>query len=208
MQRGVVVIGAGGHAKVCIELLRSMGTPIGYCVAESGSKDCLGVPVLEGDAELQSLRRAGYRLAFPAVGSNAVRLRLSTAAIDLGFELVNAVSSAAVVSPTAKIGAGIAVMAGAVINADTVIGDMAIINTGATVDHDCHIGVAAHIAPQCGLAGNVKVGDRSFLGIGCQIIPGVVIGADVTVGAGSVVIADIPSGQRVAGVPAKPLKHS
>jgi UDP-perosamine 4-acetyltransferase len=108
-----------------------------------------------------------------------------------------------VISPTAMLGSGVAIMAGAVINADTVVGDLAIINTLASVDHDGRIGDAAHIAPHFGLAGNVTVGARSFLGIGCRVIPEITIGADVMAAAGSVIVADIESNSRIAGVPAK-----
>jgi UDP-perosamine 4-acetyltransferase len=203
MKDGIIVCGGGGHAKVCIELFRSMGRTVAYCLAVDGPDTCLGVPVLRGDAHLQQLREEGYEEAFIALGSNAVRRKLGRMAQGMGYRLANAISPAAIVSPSARLGAGVAIMAGAVINAECVIEDLSIINTGACIDHDCHIGQAVHIAPQCGLAGNVQVGAASFLGIGCKVIPGVVIGEQVTVGAGGVVIADLPSGSRAVGVPAR-----
>jgi UDP-perosamine 4-acetyltransferase len=207
IDRGVVVIGAGGHAKVCIELLRAMGTPVACCIGSDDSGDhCLGVPVHKGDHHLARLRQEGYDRVFVAVGSNSVRQRLAGTARSLGFRLVNAISPAAVVSPTARLGEGIAIMAGVVVNADTAIADLAIVNTGASIDHDGDIGEAVHIAPQTGLAGNVKIGPRAFLGIGCQVIPGVSIGADVVAAAGSVIVSDLPAHARVAGVPAKSIK--
>jgi maltose O-acetyltransferase len=51
--------------------------------------------------------------------------------------------------------------------------------------------------------GKVTIGNRVFIGASAIILPGVVIGDDVIVGAGSVVSCDIPSGQLVAGNPAK-----
>jgi UDP-perosamine 4-acetyltransferase len=206
MRSDIIVIGAGGHAKVCIEIIREMGQRVAFCVAVADETNCMGIPVLKDDIELLRLYEAGYRLAFPAVGSNGVRARVAAYASEIGFQLITAVSPHAVVSPTAKLGSGVAVMPGAIINADAVIGDISIINTGATIDHDCRIGSAVHVAPQCALGGNVTVGDRTFLGIGCKVIPEVTLGADVMAGAGSVVIADISSNLRVAGVPAKPLR--
>ena len=204
--KGVVVIGSGGHAKVCIELLRAMGEEVAVCVGGADSADaCMGVPVLKGDEHLRELR-PDYSRAFVALGSNKLREKLGDFAGELGFELVNAISPTAIVSPTAIIGRGVAIMAGAVINAESAIGDLAIINTGATIDHDNRIGRAAHVAPQCGLAGNVTVGERSFLGIGCKVVPQIRIGKDVTVGAGGVVIEDIPDGVVAVGVPARVMK--
>jgi len=208
VNHGIVVVGASGHAKVVIELLREMGAKVDFCVGEDGSPDsCLGVPVLKGDAHLERLREEGYSRAFVAVGSNEARARLGESVQRLGYELVNAISPRAVLSPTVRIGKGVAIMAGAVVNAESVIGDLAIVNTGATVDHDCQLGAAVHIAPQCGLAGNVTVGAGSFLGIGCKVIPRVRIGAGVTVGAGSVVVRPLPDGVLAMGVPARPVER-
>lgn len=206
MSRGVVVVGAGGHAKVCIELLRAMGTPVAFCIAgNDGPPDCIGVPVLQGDEHLVHLRQEGHDLAFIAIGPNALRQRLGHHARQLGYELVSAISPTAIISPTARLGKGVAVMAGAVINACTTVADLAVINTLASVDHDGAIGEAVHIAPHCGLAGNVSVADRSFLGIGSKVIPGISIGADVIAGAGSVIVSDIPPNLKIVGTPAKPL---
>lgn len=204
---GIVMVGAAGHAKVCIELLRAMGEEVAFCVGGGDSAaSCLGVQVLYGDEHLARLRAEGYTRAFIAVGANRVRVKLGHLAVGLGYTLVNAVSPHAVVSPSAQVGAGIAVMAGAIINAEAQIGDLAIINTGASIDHDCVVGAGAHVAPQCALAGNVQVGAGAFLGVGCKVVPDRRIGASAMVGAGSVVISDIPDGATAVGVPARQIK--
>jgi UDP-perosamine 4-acetyltransferase len=206
MNDSVIVIGDSGHAKVCIELLHAMGRRVAFCVGVTdGPATCVGVPVLKGDDHLITLRAQGYSEVFIAIGSNGVRHRLADTTQALGYRLVNAISPHAVVSPSARLGIGIAVMSGAVLSAETVIEDLAIINTGACIDHDCRIGRAVHIAPQCGLAGNVTVGAGSFLGIGCKVIPGVRIAESVTIGAGGVVVSDMAPGTRAVGVPAKPI---
>lgn len=204
MRSEIVVVGAGGHAKVCIELLRAMGESIDYCVGGSDSlAQCLGVPVLRGDENLDHLRSEGYSRLFVAVGLNRLREQLGTLCLGKGYQLVSAISPHAIISPSAKLGNGVAVMAGAVINAESTIEDLAIINTGATIDHDCQIGQAAHIAPQCALAGNVSVGKLSFLGVGCKVIPEIQIGERVIIGAGGVVVSDIASDSTAVGVPTR-----
>lgn len=204
MKPDIIVIGAGGHAKVCIELLHAMRESIAFCVGgDAGPDHCLGIQVLHGDEHLASLRSGGYSRAFVALGDNRLREKLGAKCLDLGYQLVNAISPQAVVSPSAKLGTGIAIMAGAVINADSTIADLAIINTGATVDHDGQIGRAAHLAPQCALAGNVIIGDQVFLGIGTKVIPNIVVGNRSTVGAGTVIVRNIPENSLAMGVPAK-----
>lgn len=207
MKHDIVVVGAGGHAKVCIELLRAMGEAVAFCVGTDDSPaSCVGIPVLYGDDNLARLRAEGYHRVFIALGPNRLRMRLAHVAAELGFELVNAISPRAVVSSSAQLGAGIAIMAGAVINAEARIGDLSIINTGASIDHDCIIEAGVHIAPQSALAGKVQVGAGTFLGLGCKVIPEVRIGANVIIGAGAVVVNNIDDGATAVGVPARRIK--
>lgn len=203
---GIVVIGAGGHAKVIIELLRAEGHEPAYCISSAGSpgSDCLGVPVLVGDAHSQTLWDSGHRQAIVAIGSNRLRENLAREVARIGFEFVNAISPRASISPSATLGRGIAIMAGAVINAEARIGDHSIVNTSSSVDHDCVVGAAVHVAPNSAIAGNARIGDRAFLGIGSTVLPGMTIGPDVQIGAGSVVLSDVAEGT-VVGVPARPI---
>jgi len=204
MKPGIILLGASGHAKVIIELFHASGYSVDFCIDNHPTRTtCLQVPVLQGDHHVELLKAEGYRRAFVAIGNNALRWQLMHYLKKLEYQLMNAISPQAWISPSVKLGLGLAIMAGAVINADTHVEDGAIINTGAVVDHDCSIGKAAHIAPQCGLAGNVTVGDRAFLGIGCKVVPEISIAEDAVIGAGSVVITSIPSGKKAVGVPAR-----
>lgn len=201
---GVVIVGGGGHAKVVIESLRASGHAVAAIVdADPTPREVLGVPVVGDDLQLSDLRGQGLSALFVAIGDNQLRQTLGRRARGLGFSLVNAVHPSAVISPSARIGEGVAVMAGAVINAGSHVGDLAIVNTGAVVDHDCRLGAACHLGPASALAGGVTVGDRTFLGVGARVIPGVTIGADSIVGAGGVVVRDLPDAVLAIGVPAQ-----
>lgn len=200
----VLVLGAGGHAKVVIDSLRACGREVaGVLDADATPRTVAGAPVIGSDDALERLRAEGLACAFVALGANALRARLGARLRALGYTLADAVHPSAVLSPSVVLGQGVAVMAGACLNADTRVGDLAIVNTGATVDHDGDLGEACHVAPRCGLAGNVTVGARAFLGVGCSVIPGVTIGADAQVGAGGVVVRDIPAGALAIGAPAR-----
>jgi UDP-perosamine 4-acetyltransferase len=204
MAGGVVIIGGGGHAKVVIESLRAAGETVTAIVdADPTPREVLGVPVVGDDLALQGLREQGLSKLFVAVGDNRLRETLGRKARELGFALVNAIHPSAILSASARVGEGVAVMAGAVINADSHVGDLAIINTGAVVDHDGRLGVACHVGPASALAGGVSIGDRAFLGVGVRVIPGVTIGADTIVGAGGVVVRDLPDAVLAIGAPAK-----
>ena len=202
----VVVLGCGGHARVCIdallldpavEVVGATGTPIG--------DSAIPIPLLGTDDVLPELRSKGVTHAFVAIGDNTRRLERIDAVTNLGFELVTALHPRAVVAAGVVVGPGTAVMAGAVVNPGTVLARGVIVNTAASVDHDCRIDDGAHLCPGSHLAGNVVVGARSMIGSGAAVIPGTCIGRDCVIGAGAAVVTDIAHGVTAVGVPARPL---
>ena len=209
----VVGIGAGGHAKVIIDILRLRGE---YQIAglvdsnpELAGTQVLDVPVLGGDDELQKLMRDGTAYAFigfASLSDSHLNKRVFDQASSLGFQVINVVHPSSVVSPSVRMGSGNRVFAGAIINPDATLGNNVVINTGAIVEHDCAIGDHAQIAPGARLAGNVTVGEGSIVGIGASVIQGINIGRYSTVGGGAVVIEDVPDATTVVGVPAKQIK--
>lgn len=209
MTRQVVVFGAGGHARVVLEIIKMRGEYDVVGLLDRGlanSTKLDGVPVIGTDEILPKLRAQGvahYIIAVGSVGQSSPRRRLFELAAAQQMEAINAVHLHSVVSPLAKLGRGLAVMAGAVINAGATVGDNVIINTGAIVEHDCVVGDHAHISTGARLCGGVKVGEETHVGAGAIVRQGLVIGADAVVAAGAVVIKNVPKGVTVVGVPAR-----
>jgi UDP-perosamine 4-acetyltransferase len=206
----IVLVGAGGHGRVVLDILRTAGihSPIGFIDAdpELGGKSVGGLPVLGQINLLPKLRSQKVKCAIISIGDNHARRSYAKKLLDYGFDLVNVIHPGSRISSTARLGRNIVVAAGAVISTDAVIGDSVIVNTSAVVDHECQIGEAVHICPGAILAGRIRVGDETFLGLGCNIIQCLNIGAGATVGAGAVVIRDVPDGATVVGVPAKVIR--
>ena len=206
----LVIVGAGGHGKVVLDIVRSAGRyePVGFVDADTrlaGTK-VGGVPVLGPTNVLVKLRQQRVRHAVIAIGDNRTRQRYAELLEGEGFELAGALHPTAFVSPTARLGKNVVVGPNASIITEARIGDGAIVNTGAIVEHECELGEFAHIAPAACLAGRVRVGAFAFVGIGAQVIPCMTVGEGATVGAGAVVIADVPAGATVVGVPARVVK--
>ena len=208
MKESAVVLGGGGHARVVVDILEQAGEVeiVGFTNAASGQADLCGYRYLGTDESLGELYRSGVRRAFVAVGDNARRKKCLDALAAGGFQVINAISPHAVISPRASLGSGIAVMPGAVINAGAQIGDGAIVNTNASIDHDCMIGCCVHVAPGVVIAGGVRVGEGAFLGAGACVIPEISIGCWATIGAGAVVVRDVKDRVVAVGVPATTLR--
>jgi sugar O-acyltransferase (sialic acid O-acetyltransferase NeuD family) len=205
---GVYIIGAGGHAKVVIDILEKQGEYSVIGVLDDNpafhGETLLGYTVI-GDRTCISTTEQSGSMFLVAIGNNRIRQEISDELVSNGVTLISAVHPSVQISRNVDIGSGTVVMASCVINADTIIGKNVIINSNASVDHDCVIEDAVHIAPGVTLCGGVKVGFSSLIGAGVTVGPGVSIGANVVVGVGAVVISDIPNGQAVIGIPARPL---
>lgn len=204
MKDKMIIIGAGPHSKVVADiLLQNQQYEIIGLVDDLDKEGFLGLEIIGNDNYLIDLFQSGVHKAFIAIGNNDIRKRLFETAVNIGYEIVNAISAYAVISPYAKLGKGIAVMPGAVINVDTVIGDGCIINTNCSIDHDGNIGSFVHVAPGTAIAGNVTIGSGTFCGIGSRVIDKISIGDHVMIGAGAAIISDIKAKCTVVGVPGK-----
>lgn len=205
----MLVIGAGGHALVSIDVLSADGHEIAGCLSLDGRAtadvDRSGVAMLGRTEDVARFISDGIADVFIAVGDNRTRQALADRVAAAGGRLVRAVSPHAVLSPTVEVSDGALVMPGVVVNAHSQIGHGAIINTRASVDHECRIGAFAHVAPGVSLGGDVTIEEGALVGIGACVTLGRTVGAWSTVGAGSAVIRDVEPGTTVAGVPARSL---
>lgn len=204
----LIVIGAGAHSKVILDILQQMETyEIVGLTDQCGTGAVLEYPILGSDDILSDLHQQGVEYAFIAIGNNKVRNKMAAHVKSLGYKLANAISSCAVVSRYAVIEDGVAIMPGAVINVNAHICTGAIINTNASVDHDCVIGPFVHIAPGCAISGSTNIGACSFLGTGSRVIDRVSVGKNCIVGAGGVVVNNLKDNCEAVGVPAKIIKE-
>jgi sugar O-acyltransferase (sialic acid O-acetyltransferase NeuD family) len=206
----IVIVGAGDHARVVLEGLRAAGAEVAAIVQPASDLDTghhvAGLQVVgsldQPDAWMPSIEAPEFIVA---VGNNTMRATAFDRAMSLGMKPATMIHPKAILLAGADVGAGSQVCAGAVVGVDARIGVDVIVNTLASVDHDAVIGDHAFVAPGAHLAGRVEIGPGSHVGIGAAIREGLHVGAGSTVAAGAVVIANVPAGGRVAGVPARPM---
>lgn len=201
----LLIWGAGGHAKVLLDLAASQFADIALVNdAAVSPTSLLGYPVFPNLDTLIQAR--GIPAAFiVGIGNNKARARCFEQASQQGISPALLIHSSAVVSRYAVVSAGSVVMPRAVINAAARVGHNCIINTAAIVEHDCQIGDHVHLSPGAIAGGGAVVDDFSHIGIGAVLLPLARVGNDSVVGAGAVVLRTVASYITVAGVPARAL---
>lgn len=193
----IVILGAGGHGMAVCEAARDAGWEVrGFLDARGPGGEVLGLPVLGTEAA-----HDGGPLLI-AIGNNQARL---AAAERLAARLPALVHPSAVVARSARVADGAVVMPRVVLGAAVQIGRLALVNTGAIVEHEVVLEEGAHIAPGAVLCGAARVGRAAVIGAGAVLAPGVRVGEGAVVGAGAAVLADVPAGTKVGGVPARGL---
>ncbi|WP_458121128.1 acetyltransferase [Paenibacillus sp. Z6-24] len=203
-----ILYGAGGHAKVIVDIVRAQGGHIIGLMDDHQTGEWQGIPILGGMNKMPQIL-AGYpeALWLIAIGDNRVRRMLTEQLGRFNVRWGTAIHPDAIIGSGTVIGEGSVLMPRVVINADTVIGKHVIINTAATVDHDNRIADYVHLSPGVHTAGNVTIDKGSHIGIAASLIPGVSVGCYSIIGASACVVYDIPDQVLAVGCPAKIIRN-
>jgi len=207
MNKPIVIIGAGDHAKVLLDILLEQGETVLGLVDRMVPKGTViyGVSVIGDDDEVLKYSSDEIELVngIGSVDNLTLRDKIYSFFKNKGYVFKCVIHKSAIISNRAILLEGAQILPKTVINTEAQIGENTIINTGSVVEHGCNIGNNCHIAPGCTLSGCVKVGDKTHIGTGSSIIQGVTIGKNVLLGAGSVVVNNIEDNSKAYGVPAK-----
>ena len=195
MNKPIIIIGAGGHAKVIADIVLKNGETL------LGFLDDVAVGTVYGEYTVLGTVADCEKFADKArfiigIGNNATRRKIAE---QYALDWYTAVH------PSAQLALGTAVMANAVINSDTVIGKHCIINSAAVVEHDNFVGDYVHVSPHATLCGVVTVGDNTQIGAGATVKHVTTVCADCVIGAGAAVVEDIDQAGIYVGVPAERL---
>jgi sugar O-acyltransferase (sialic acid O-acetyltransferase NeuD family) len=217
MKRVYGLIGAGGHGREVMPMLRSMirgeldaGTAELTFAVEGGP--------LEAEVNGYRLISLDQFLALPnqrrfniAISDSKARARIAANCMKRGIEPFSIIANGAVVLDANDIGVGCMVSTHTVITSNVRIGRFFHANCNCTISHDCVIGDYVTFAPGVRCNGNVLIQDHAYIGSGAIIKQGslskpVVIGEGAVVGMGAVVIRDVAPYTTVVGNPARPVQ--
>lgn len=201
----ISVIGAGGHTRSALNLLKSKYKDSDILIYDNtydpANDEFIMNIKLSGDI---SHIDKGSKI-FLSVGDNTRREKL----FDLYKDQIlkdNLFHEISFCEKEIKFGISNQIYANSYINSDVKIGDNNIINSGAIIEHEVNIGNHNHIAVGAKICGRVTIGDRCMIGANSTIIDKVTICDDVIIGAGSVVIKDITTKGTYVGIPARRIK--
>lgn len=202
MSKDVIIIGAGGHAKVIADIIYKSGDNlIGFLddnLANKGKEIYLGKKVLGTTKDIEIYNKNYFIIG---IGNNSIRKKINN---ENNLKLYTAIHPSAIIAEDVKIGTGSVIMAGVVINPGTVIGKNCIINTCSSLDHDNLLEDYVHISPGAHLAGTVSIKEGTWICTGAIVKNNITIGKNNIIGAGCVVIKDIiEENTTYIGVPAR-----
>ncbi len=212
MIKKIVLIGAGGHGKSCVEAIESSNEYVveGFIDSNPDLKEISGYPVLGPDERIGQLaaeKDIFFLISVGQIKSSEQRKKIYDHIVRAGGKFATVISSNAIVSQRSTIGEGSIIMQQALINAGSSIGKNTIINNKCLIEHDCIIGDHNHISTGAIINGNCQLGNNVFVGSGSVLKNGISIGEGVIIGAGTVVNTSIEMPGIYLGNPARKLEE-
>jgi sugar O-acyltransferase (sialic acid O-acetyltransferase NeuD family) len=173
----LLVVGAGGHGRSVAEAaeLSDQFEVVGFL--DDGllvGTSVLNAVVLGSIASMSQHLEATDQVIV-AIGNNALRERLMQQVTESGFKFATVVHPRAIVSQSASLGAGSAVMAGAVLGTEATLGVGTIVNCGAVVDHQAKVEDYGHLGVNASMAGGTVLGRNAWMQAGTAIGYGVCV---------------------------------
>ncbi|MFV8250665.1 hypothetical protein [Bdellovibrio bacteriovorus] len=165
----VLVIGAGGHAKVASEIIQQNGWVVAAYIDEGATS-----AAFQGKSVFKTLESArdshpDVKYAFVAIGANTIRRKWHLFLVENGYNIPMFIHRTAWVSESASIDAGTLICANAVVGADCKVGPGAIINCGTILDHDSKVGAFTHLSQGVITGGTVSIGNNVLIGPGSTL---------------------------------------
>jgi sugar O-acyltransferase (sialic acid O-acetyltransferase NeuD family) len=151
---------------------------------------------------------AGYTIEegdvfFCAIGKVKDRQKTTEIILMKGGTFINLIHPTAIISPSAKMGIGVAIKAFSSLASNVTIGNFVYLQSSVILGHDVIIGNYCQVNSFAFFAGYVKIEDLCVINAGAKLIQNTKVGTGATVGIGSIVLTRVKADTTVFGVPAK-----
>jgi len=193
----VLIFGGGGHAKVCIEIIKQTKTHTMIGVVDDNiplHTSIFDIPIIGNLLIVDKLIQKGLQNVILGIGGilkKGIRKKIFNTLKEKCLYIPNIIHPSASVEPSVQLGEGNQIMQGAIIGSNVKIGNNCIINSGSIISHDTIIGDNVHISPGAIIAGGVTIKEDSIIGMGTTIFLGLTIGKNVVIQNGTNVFTDI-----------------
>lgn len=172
MNKKIILIGAGGHAASCIEVIKSKKKFKISCLVSNKKNQSknLNYNIVDKKNFLKKdLSKKNILIAIGQLKDGNIREKNFNFFKKKLCIFPTITASSCIISKNASIGEGTIVMHYAFINYNSSIGKNCIINTRATIEHDCIIEDNVHIAPGAIILGGSTIKKNSFVGSGAVV---------------------------------------
>ncbi len=192
----VIVLGAGGHAKVLIEILIKRKIEVlGLSIKSTHKPEENNYRLFSDDEVMRKFSPEEINLV-NGVGSmpnHNDRYDLSRTYAEKGYNFISISHPTSIISSEVKIFEGAQILAGTFIGSGSSIGTGTIINSQSSIDHDCEIQEYCHIAPGVTCSGHVKIGNFVHVSPGVTVINNIKIGDNSIINPGVILTDNVPS---------------
>ncbi len=205
--RNLVIIGAGGFAREVFDLANyCYGSDTDFSIKGFLSDNPSSIEELGYPAVLNTV--SGYEIEendvfFCGIGSVEDRKKCVELILLKGGIFINLIHPNVVLSPSVKIGKGVAIKAYCVLASDVIIEDFSFLQSSVIMGHDVHIGKYCQINSFSFFAGYSKLEELVFVGAHSKFIQNAIAEARSVIGIGSLVLKRVKKGTSVFGSPAK-----
>jgi len=175
MKKKILILGTGGHAKSCIDLISKCTeyNLIGLISKNSNEigKKILDINVIGSDENLINLKKKSKNLMIGIgfLGNSKKKELLYSKVLNMGFKIPTIISPLSYISKYAKIEDGVNIFHNCIIGPDSLIKHGVLINNKCLVEHDVRIEKFAHVSTSCVINGNSSIGANSFIGSGTLV---------------------------------------
>lgn len=176
MKKEIILIGAGGHCKACIDVIELENKFKIVGLIDNKKIFINRYKTIGSDKNLKRIKIKNALITIGQIKNLSTREKTFKLLKKLNFNLSSIISPLAYLSNDVTLGSGSIIMHKVIANKGAKVGKNCIINTGSILEHDTKISDNCHISTGAIINGGVEVGRNTFIGSGTVIKQNVKIG--------------------------------